>query len=42
VTPVLFDGYVREYLSLSKRLIHDVFSVEHLIEFPFERLDSEF
>ena len=42
VTPPLPEGYVKEFLSLCKRLVHEVFDVEQLIEFPFQRLETDF
>jgi hypothetical protein len=41
VTPPLPEGYVKEYLSLCRKLIHDIFDVEAVLEFPFQRLEAE-
>lgn len=42
ITPLMPEYHVKEHLALCKRLLHDVFTVEHLIEFALDRLDSEF
>lgn len=41
VTPPLPEGYVKEFYGLCRRLLHEVFDVEQLIEFPFQRLENE-
>jgi hypothetical protein len=40
VTPAMPDGHIQEHLALCKRLIQDVFDVEHLIEFPMAKLNT--
>lgn len=41
ITPPLPEGYVKEFYGLCRRLLHEVFDVEQLIEFPFQRLETE-
>lgn len=42
VAPPVPKNTIKEFVALCRRLIHEVFSVEQMIEFPFERVDAAY